>query len=311
LSTHSTISRYLIILKRLKAKPYTSFEELNHTLKREFEFLQAKDDMVELAFSKRTFQREIKAIRKLFDINIEYSKKEKGYYIVPNEMENTNFLRMMEAFNMFQSLNMAQDLEPFIHLEKRRPQGTDNLYGLLHAIKNKLQVTFTYHKYWDDEISERTAEPYALKEFEQRWYLLCMDFDKKAIRTFALDRITELDISRTTFRFPKQFNIEAYFKNYFGIITTISGDEEAPQEIILSFTENQGKYVKSLPLHHSQQILLDTEAGLQIKLQVCVTHDLIMKLLSFGSEVKVLQPQSLIVAIKEIYKDALKRYTNL
>ena len=86
-----------------------------------------------------------------------------------------NFQRMMEAFDMFNSLNLAQDLTPFIHLEKRRPQGTENLYGLLHAIKNRLQIKFTYQKFWEEELSQRLAEPYALKEFKNRWYIMAKD----------------------------------------------------------------------------------------------------------------------------------------
>ena len=35
---------------------------------------------------------------------------------------------MIEAFDMFNSLNLARDLAPFIHLGKRRPQGTENLW---------------------------------------------------------------------------------------------------------------------------------------------------------------------------------------
>ena len=311
MSTRATISRYLLILKKLKATPYAVLKEIESYLQKGFEKLRLKDASIELNFSERTFIRDKKDLRDLFSVNILYDPKRKGYFVDPTEMSNETFERLLEAFETMDAINMARDIGPFIFYEKRLSAGKNHLPLLIDAIHNKLQVTFTYHKYWDDEISERTVEPYALKEFEQRWYLLCMDADKKAIRTFALDRMSELDISRTTFLFPKQFNIEAYFKNYFGIITTISGDEEAPQEIILSFTENQGKYVKSLPLHHSQMILLDTEAELQIKLQVCITHDLVMKLLSYGSDIKVLQPQSLAVAINDIYKNALEKYNPL
>ncbi len=74
-----------------------------------------------IGFSKRTLQRDIREIRKVFGIDIDYSKSAKGYYISQSETENMNFQRMIEAFDMFNSLNIAQDLAPFIHLEKRRP----------------------------------------------------------------------------------------------------------------------------------------------------------------------------------------------
>ncbi len=90
-------------------------------IENQFEYLQTLDDTLNIGFSKRTLQRDIREIRKVFGIDIDYSKSAKGYYISQSETENMNFQRMIEAFDMFNSLNIAQDLAPFIHLEKRRP----------------------------------------------------------------------------------------------------------------------------------------------------------------------------------------------
>ena len=89
--------------------------------------MQMQDDTLTLGFSKRTLQRDIKEIKNLLGIDIEFSRSLKGYFISESENKNMNFDRMMEAFDMFNSLNLAQDLTPYIHLEKRKPQGTENL----------------------------------------------------------------------------------------------------------------------------------------------------------------------------------------
>ena len=73
-------------------------------------------------------------------------------------------------------------MAPFIHLESSKPKGTENLYGLLHAIKNHLIISFKYYKYWEDELSERRVEPYALKEFKNRWYLIANDLKNKIVK---------------------------------------------------------------------------------------------------------------------------------
>lgn len=305
MSKRGYISRYLLILKKLKAKPYTTYEELQGYIENQSAFWRMQDDTLNLGFSKRTLQRDIREIRNIFGIDIEYSTANKGYFILQNEMENMNFQRMIEAFDMFNSLNLAQDLTPFIHLEKRRPQGTENLYGLLHAIKNKLQIKFSYQKFWEDEITQRTAEPYALKEFKNRWYILAKDSKDGNIKSFALDRLTNLDITKRNFQSPKTYNIEESYRYCFGII---SPADEEPQEIILSFDPFQGKYIKTLPLHDTQEVLVDTEDELQIKLKLCVTHDLVMELLSFGDNMKVLQPKSLAEEIKTAHQKAAKQY---
>ena len=305
MSKRGYISRYLLILKKLKAKPFSTYEEMQGYIEKQFDYLQMQDDTLNIGFSKRTLQRDIREIRNIFGIDIAYSTKSKGYFISQSEMENMNFQRMIEAFDMFNSLNLAQDLTPFIHLEKRRPQGTENLYGILHAIKNKVQIKFSYQKFWEDEISLRTTEPYALKEFKSRWYILAKDKKDDNIKSFALDRLANLEITNRIFDFPKTYNIEESFRYCFGII---SPNDQEPQDIILSFDPFQGKYIKTLPLHDTQQVLVDYDDELQIKLKLYITHDLIMELLSFGDNMKVLQPKSLITEIKNAHQNAFKLY---
>lgn len=305
MSKRGYISRYLLILKKLKVKPYSTYEELHTYIENQFDYLQMQDDTLNIAFSKRTLQRDLKEIRNVFGIDIEYSKTNKGYYISQSETENMNFQRMIEAFDMFNSLNLAQDLTPFIHLEKRRPQGTENLYGLLHAIKNKLKIKFTYQKFWEEEVSQRLVEPYALKEFKNRWYILAKDSKDNNIKSFALDRLTNLEITTQHYQYPDNYSIEQNYRYCFGIISPNGSD---PQDIILSFDPFQGKYIKTLPLHETQEVLVDNDQETRIKLKLCLTHDLFMELLSFGDNMKVIEPKQLVDEIKEAHKNAYKQY---
>lgn len=305
MSKRAYFSRYLLILKKLKVKPYSTYRELQVYIDNQFDYLQMQDDTLNIGFSKRTLQRDIREIRNLFGMDIEYSKLNKGYFISGDETENMNFQRMIEAFDMFNSLNLAQDLTPFVHLEKRRPQGTENLYGLLHAIKNRLQIQFTYQKFWEEELSQRLAEPYALKEFKNRWYIMAKDSRDGNIKSFALDRLSNLEITKQTYQHPHNYSIEQRYRYCFGII---SPNNEEPQDIILSFDPFQGKYIKTLPLHDTQQVLADNEEETKIKLRLCVTHDLLMELLSFGDNMKVIEPRSLADQVKQAHENAFRQY---
>ena len=271
----------------------------------QFEYLQMMDDTLNIGFSKRTLQRDMREIRNVFGISIEYSKSQKGYFISPSEAEQMNFQRIMEAFEVFNSLNLAQNLTPYIHLEPRRPQGTENLYGLLHAIKNRLFIKFEYQKFWEEDVSHRTAAPYALKEFRNRWYVLAKDEKDGSIKSFALDRLTKLEITHQHFPYPKNYSVEQSYRHCFGII---SSNDEKPTDIILSFKPLQGKYIKTLPLHHTQQVFIDSEDELKIRLKLYLTHDLLMELLSFGNNMKVIEPASLAEQIKQAHKQAFKQY---
>ena len=307
MSKRAFLSRYLLIIKKLKSKPYSTLEGICSYIDNKLEYLQMQDEDLNMGFSRRTFQRDMKEIKDLFGVDIEYSRTNKGYFINHNEMDNMNFQRMIEAFDLFNSLNLSQDLSPFVHLEKRRPQGTENLYGLLHAIKNKFQIKFDYEKFWEEEITRRTSEPYAMKEFKNRWYVIAKDLKDGNVKTFALDRLTNLEITNGKFEYPKDYNIEENYRYCFGIINP---NNEEPQNILLSFDPFQGKYIKSLPLHETQQIVIDNEEELQIKLKLCVTQDLVMELLSFGDDLKVLNPKSLADEIKKAHHQAFKQYWN-
>ena len=305
MSKRGYISRYLLILKKLKAKPYSSYAELNQYIENKVDNMQMRDDTLEVGFSKRTFQRDIREISNIFGIDIEYSKSAGGYFINQGEMENLNFQRMMETFDVFNSLRLAQDLSPHVHLEKRRPQGTENLYGLLHSVKNRLKIKFSYQKFWEEEKSERVTDPYVLKEFKNRWYILAKDNNDGRVKSFALDRMSSLEITNVTFILPANYSAEESYRYCFGII---SPNDENPQEIILSFDPFQGKYIKTLPLHETQRVLIDNEDELQIKLHLQVTHDLVMELLSFGNNVKVLTPKLLANEIKAAHQRAFEQY---
>lgn len=84
--------------------------------------------------------------------------------------------------------------------------------------------------------------------------------------------------------------------------------EDVKQKVVLSFNPEQGQYIKTLPLHHSQQILIDTDSDFQISLDIIPNRSLIERILMYGSNVKVIEPITLQDKIKGIYKDAQSQY---
>ena len=298
MSQQETISRYNLIIKKLRKNPAT-FEEIADSLSRASELEEYNFNV-----SKRTFQRDLNDIRNIYKIDIVYDPALRAYRIDSEGQPEVNE-RILEAFDTFNALNLSDRLSNHIHFEKRRPQGTENLYGLLHAIKNQLQIQFTYQKYWDEELTQRITEPYALKEFRNRWYVLANDHKDNEVKSFALDRLTDLEITKRGFQSNKKFDVVEHFKYCFGIV---SPNGQLPQEVILSFDPHEGKYIKSLPLHETQKILTDSDEELLIQLKLVVTHDFLMEILSHGEYVKVIKPANLVDEVKNAYKNALNLY---
>jgi predicted DNA-binding transcriptional regulator YafY len=192
--------------------------------------------------------------------------------------------------------------------EKRKSKGSEHLLSLIYAIKNRLITTFFYLKY-DNTVSHvRKVEPYALKEFKGRWYLLAPEIDGKLeergmIKTWGLDRIKNLNITPKGFNKNSRINIEDEFKNSFGIF---SDKDKKVEEVILSFTPMGGKYNESFPLHESQETLIDNDEEFRIKLKVKLTYDFIMELLSQSEKMKVIAPVHLRDALIDIHKRAIE-----
>lgn len=298
MTKRESVLRYIHIMNKLRTGSAT-FEQIDDYLARHSELQGSNFNM-----SKRQFQRDLKDIESIFEVEIKFDFRLKVYAI--NEDENSEMSkRRMEALDVFNALKIGESSSQSIHFEKRKPQGTENFHGLLHAIKNQLQISFTYQKYWEVELTHRTVEPYALKEFRNRWYLLANDLKDQQVKSFAFDRLTELEITQKRFKPSRNFNVNEYYKYCFGII---SPSDHELQEVILTFDPTQGKYIKSLPLHETQEVLVDDDREVRIKLKLYMTYDFLMEVLSYGENVKVISPDSLIESLKSNYLNALNQY---
>jgi predicted DNA-binding transcriptional regulator YafY len=283
MSKKESINRYNIIVNYIRKRPST-FKEIQDKLALESE-LQDYDFNI----SKRTFQRDLKDISSIFNIDIKYDFSLKKYYIDFEEEPDVKG-RVLEAFDIFNALNVSDRLSDHIHFENRKPQGTEHLYGLLHAIKNQMLIRFNHQKFWEDHVTERQVGPYALKEFKNRWYVIAKDRKDGLTKSFGLDRLSDLEITKAKFEKPLDFSVNTHFKYCFGVV---GPNAKSPEKIVLSFTPFQGKYIKTLPLHHTQEVLIDNEEEFRISLQLYITHDFFMELRSFGDDVEVMQPEQL------------------
>lgn len=294
MSVRQTIKRHykIISLLRLRAMSYEEVQE---------EMSLDPDSIEEsLMTSQRTFQRDILDIASIYGIEIECDRSQSKYFI-KDDLEETHSQRLRENFEILNAIRLSKSLGNSLVFEERRSLGTQHMAGLLHAIQNSLKVKFDYHKYYDDTDSKREVMPIALKEARNRWYLIAKDEDT-IIKNFALDRIVSLLITETKFK-PLAYNVQQEFKDSFGII---NGTDEKPIEVVLSFTSREGRYIESLPLHRSQLLISRSEKEYQFSYFIRPTYDFRMEILSYGDQVKVLEPFSLKETINEQLKKSLK-----
>jgi predicted DNA-binding transcriptional regulator YafY len=302
MSKERYLLRYHAIISKLKSAKKATFEQLLFHLENDAQLSDFQDN-----YSLRTFQRDKNEIADLFGIEIKYDRSENIYFIA-NQDEDKGKLRLLEAFDLFTSLNKYQSLDSVLFPEKRKASGSNFLNGFIHAIQNRLEVKFHYQPFWSSEGIFRTAQPYALKEHNGRWYLLAAETkDLSKIKTYGLDRVSELEILKSKFEFPINLKIEELFKNSFGIYYELNKE---PEKVVLSFTPEQGKYTKSFPLHPSQIEILSNIEEYRIEITVYPTFDLEMEILSYGETVEVISPVTLRKRISDRLKNAKNHYKN-
>lgn len=256
------------------------------------------------AVSQRSIERDIETIRKPpFGMNIK-NEPVKGYYIGESNYYGLDIEQLLEPFDILNALNADSGLSEFIHTDKHRNKGTEHLYKLITAIKGCYKISFNYSKYLSEEFIERSLEPYAIKLVKGQWYVVGKTAAPNEVKTFGLDRISDLLVSKQPFKKDPSVNIKEKFQYSFGIY---SDDEFPIQDVILSFDHQDWNYLQSVPLHSSQEVVDQNDKEIIIKLRLRITIDFVMAILSRSSSLKVIEPASLREKVSEIYKAALER----
>lgn len=296
----------------------------------------------DINISERTLDGDIEKMRHSSQLKyyapIKYSKQEDGYYYeqpdfsINNLPLNEKDIQALEfattTLSQYKKIKILSDFAgtvdklinvvnqikytdhethfSFIDFEKAPfSKGTEHLNVLVDAIKNKKVIEVFYQKFEDTEVKSHIICPYLLKEYRNRWYLLGHHTKKKLITTFGLDRISEIKLTEgEIFIEPINFSSESYFKNTIGI-TYQTGN---PHLVELSFTRSQGHYIKTQHLHETQEILIDNDEELRIRMNVVINYELISIILSYGEQVKVIKPLSLKNEIKRIINAGINQY---
>ena len=297
MSLRQTIKRHYKIISLLRLRPM-SYEDVQDEMADDPDSVEEK-----LLTSQRTFQRDLEDIASIHNIVIKCNRSTNKYYI-NEDVEETHSQRLRENFDLLNAIRLSKSFGNQLIFEERKPLGTHHLAGLLHASQNFLEVEFEYYKFWDTSISNRKVKPIALKEARNRWYLIAEDTRDDIIKNFSLDRIKNLEINKDKFK-PIEYQAYEEFKDSFGII---NGTDEDPVKVILSFTPREGRYVESLPLHHSQKLISSNDDEIRFSYFIRPTYDFRMEILSYGDQIKVIEPESLKSEIKKELKRCIARY---
>ncbi|SIQ88505.1 Predicted DNA-binding transcriptional regulator YafY, contains an HTH and WYL domains [Chryseobacterium sp. RU37D] len=331
-SNKNALIRYKTLDKCLKNKyrKYTLEDLIEECSEALFEF-EGKESFV----SKRTVQLDLQNMRsEKFGYEAPIEVYERKYYrysdpdysihnISVNEsdlkaMNNAvQILKQFKDFSMFKEMNgVIQKLEDslhatsqksIIHLDKNEQlKGLEYIDILYDAILNKKVLNILYKSFTARETNNYHVHPQLLKEFNNRWFLICLH--KGKMYNLAMDRMEQIEVAENVVYLDKNLDGDVYFKDIVGV--TVS-ETMAPRNVVFFIDASNAPYVKTKPFHKSQEIVSETQEGTIFKICVQINYELERLLLGFGDCLVVHKPRKLRLKMEEKFKSGLKNYQNL
>ena len=264
----------------------------------------------------------MRAIEETFGIEISSDARNGYRYRIVNRewLEKDNVKDwLLSAFAVNGLLQDSRGLRERVMYEDI-PSGNQWLLPILNAMKGNHVIRLEYQDYFDAESREVLLEPYCVRVFRQRWYVIgIMENEPEGeepseltnqgqIRRYALDRIQHLEATEEAFKMPRQFSVESYFADAFGII--VEPEEYRVERIRLKVSDvnHRRQYLRSLPLHHSQRELERHSDYSVFEVRVAPTYDFVQQILAMGGEVEVLSPDYVRAEIKRRIKEMAALY---
>lgn len=229
--------------------------------------------------------------------------------------ESIQLLKQFKDFSLFKQMSgVIQRLEDsvisgknqksIIHLDKNENlKGLEFIDVLYEAILKKKVLNVSYKSFKAREINQMQIHPQLLKEFNNRWFVIC--WHKTRIYNLALDRIEEIADDLAETYIDKNVDGDTYFNEVIG--ATVS-ERNRPTNVIFFVEKNNAPYVKTKPFHHSQEVLEENENGTLFKIKVQLNFELERMILGFGDLITVMQPRKLRMRIEQTLKNAVKNY---
>lgn len=174
----------------------------------------------------------------------------------------------------------------------------------LQAIKDSRKICFTYAGFSRSRAEKGIVfRPYLVRLYRQRWYMIGLREKSGELRTYALDRVQEMQILSERFEMPEPDEAAGVFSNLIGM-TSSHADVRV---VKLKVTLRQAKYLRALPLHETQSEMLHDDYSV-FTYRLKLNYELVHEILSWGASVTVLEPPELRAMVIDELKKTLSNY---
>lgn len=278
-----TLHHYIWLVETLQKLKRATYEEINE---------RWKEDMLNNGrdLPKSTLSNYIKAIPEVLGVSIKCDRYDHYRYYLdhPIFLEKSTNKWLINSFTQSKYLFSARSMGDRILFED--VPKTEYLQSAIEAMQKNRVIEFDYQQFAGHRETCH-IEPYAMKVYRQRWYIVGRIIESGGIRCIAIDRILDFKLTETKFKVPESFKAKDYFKNVVGIYTN---DDQKPQTVRIKVYGVAVEYLRSRPLHETQrEVSTKHLESSTFEYKLCITPDLSTELLSMGEKVEVLEPAEL------------------
>jgi predicted DNA-binding transcriptional regulator YafY len=172
------------------------------------------------------------------------------------------------------------------------------------AVLDKKVVEIVYYTMSRNKVTKRKVAPYKIWFFDGSFYLIGHCQLKDEVRVFAIDRIKMHNLTDESFSVPKDFNVEDFMHDSFGVF------QGKPVKVRIHFSANVAGYVKEKIWHVSQEIFEQDDGSIIFEVEVAGTEEIKLWVMRWGAKAYVLEPAALREEIQSEATGMLVMYEN-
>ncbi|MGM9811108.1 MAG: helix-turn-helix transcriptional regulator [Paludibacteraceae bacterium] len=291
------LKRYIWLINLISSRGPITKEDIDFAWA-ESEFCKGTHEVL----PRESFNRYRRDIEQLFDIHIVCDRSKRTYSIDSKQPTSPDIQWFTSSFSLSDSVRQSEQLASRIEFEPI-PKGLKYLPIIVDAMSHQVEIRIVHQSFHRTDPHAFNLQPYGLKLYHQRWYIVGYSDEYQEVRTFALDRIHKIILTDISWILPTDFNLHNYYRPYVGVLR-----DKQPEIIRIRVTGSSLPYLRTLPIHYSQQEIERTDEYSIFQYNVAPTFEFIQELRARAYDIKVLAPRSLAELMRSDLQRTLALY---
>jgi proteasome accessory factor B len=175
--------------------------------------------------------------------------------------------------------------------------------ALSRAISERRVCAMQYESFYEGKTLDLTVHPLRLAFIGRAWYLLAWSRQDKAVRTYKLVRIADLQISDTCFSASPQAELDEHFGKAWSMIP-----EGKLYNVHLHFQPMVAGNVAEVRWHDTQEVEHNEDGSIDFRAKVDGLREITWWILGYGDQVKVIKPKALARRVAEVAERTAAQY---